>query len=132
MVGRKAGSDDMNGRRAKERRRVSAKVEAASARDRSYFLAHPGIDRYVRKRMPGEFGPRESDPDFKTATHVEVEQLIPGLRTRMPIQFVDRHAYPSGRIPFEHFEAIVDQYVSNGGQWRFIEDDELDPADVGK
>jgi hypothetical protein len=107
---------------------ASALVAAASDRDRAYFEEHPGVDRYVRRRMPGEFAPVHSDAELDALgyMHVEVKQVRPGFRHRKPFHLIDRLDYPSGRIPFEHVEMAADYAVSRGGAWRIIHESEID------
>lgn len=106
---------------------TTAAMEVASDRDRAYFAAHPDRGRYVRRRISGEFGVHEDDPAFpRAATHVEVEQVRPGFRLRRAIQVLERRSYPTGEIPFEHAEALIEAAVAHGRRWRFISEDELD------
>jgi hypothetical protein len=100
--------------------------ETASDRDRAYFATHPGVTVYVRRRLPGEFGLAEMRHPHPDLTHVEVEQVAPGFRLRRAIRLLDRHSYPTGEIPWEHAEAVIDAAVAHGGTWRLIADDELD------
>jgi hypothetical protein len=96
---------------------ATAAMEAASDWDRAYFAAHLGRDRYVRRRLPREFGAREDDPAFPaTATHVEVQQVRPGFRLRRAIQVLERRSYPTGAIPWEHAEAFIDSALTRGGK----------------
>jgi hypothetical protein len=113
--------------------RVTAAMEAASDWDRAYFVAHLGRDRYVRRRLPREFGAREDDPAFPaTATYVEVQQVRPGFRLRRAIQVLERRSYPTGAIPWEHAEAFIDSALTRGGKWRCISEDEVDEGADGE
>lgn len=65
-------------------------VETACDIDRKYFIDHPGEQKYLRKRIHGEFGDKESmvgrdTPGFNA---VLVTQIRPGIRTRQPAYFI--------------------------------------------
>ncbi len=60
---------------------VQSAIDRASEADRLYFEAHPGCNRYLRPRQPGEFGP----DDDEAPPWVEVTQLAPGVRVRKAI-----------------------------------------------
>jgi len=109
----------MNGKKARQNRRnhttfhgdgASAEVAAASDRDRAYFAAHPDQDVYVRRRMPGEYGPRDHAPEVQRATHTRVRQVARGIRLRRPTVIMRADDYPTGHIPSEHIEAFVEHY----------------------
>ncbi len=89
-----------------------ASVDAASERDRVYFETHPDATVYYRKRIPGEYGPREEDEAVRNATYTRVTQIRRGYRTRGPCALLLRRDYPNDRIPFEHFEAFVSRFGS--------------------
>jgi hypothetical protein len=101
-------------------------VEAASERDRAYFEQHPGCEMYVRCRLPGEFGPYEGTPMVERATHVEVVQIEPGVRQRSPVALLRGCDYPSGRIPFEHVEALAEVVGGDLRSLRVYENDEIE------
>src|SRR5260370_24658267 len=125
----------MNGKQARRKRHAlpvihppgpwAENVEEASEHGRAYFERHPDRQVYVRKRMPGEWGPFEEDDRVKGTTHVEVT-WHPGFRTRQPLYYLSRHDYPSGTIPFEHFEAVMHAAAARDMQWRPVPDDEVD------
>jgi hypothetical protein len=125
----------MNGKQARRKRHAlpvihppgpwADLVEAACDHDRAYFERHPDRKVYVRKRMPGEFGPAEGEAEIQAATHVEVTRNQ-GFRTRRPVQCVSGHDYPMGKIPFEHFEALMHYAAGKGMVWRPVADDEVD------
>lgn len=105
-------------------------IEQAMERDRTYFDAHPSRPRYVRRRIPGEFGPREGMSAVQQATHVLVTQLQPGIRSRQPILVIRRSDYPTGRVPLEHIEAAAKWVgTSDEGIFPFF-DDEFDDRPI--
>jgi hypothetical protein len=82
-------------------------MNAASARDRRYFARNPKRERYVRRKIPGEYGDLESEPRYRFATHTLVTQIAPWYRTREPMVLLRHRDYPSGIIPAEHVEAAA-------------------------
>jgi hypothetical protein len=64
-------------------RRFQRILERVTARDKQYFLEHPGKVEYYRPYVPGETWPYWS-PE---CTHTLVKKIAPGLRTR---QFLKR------------------------------------------
>jgi len=63
--------------------------DTAADVDREWFEAHPGQDRYVRRPIPGEFGPGgnglKAPPPPGQTVMVGVEQLAPGVRMRRAV-----------------------------------------------
>ena len=57
-------------------------LEAASEADRRWFESHPGVNRYVRQRVIGEFGPMESEIPTDLFPWTDVVQIGPGVRLR--------------------------------------------------
>ena len=57
-------------------------IDRASEDDRVWFESHPGCDRRLRPRQPGEFGPAEDEIPFEMFPWVTVVQVAPGVRTR--------------------------------------------------
>jgi hypothetical protein len=57
-------------------------VELACDDDQRFFEDHPGRDWYIRPILKGEFGQAEpADANF-----VYVEQIVPGVRKRIPFK----------------------------------------------
>jgi hypothetical protein len=108
----------------------SPERDAASERDREYFDRHPGMRRYVRRRIIGEFGENLAD-DIRKDAYTEVEQVAPGLRTRTAIRMMRSRDYPTGQIPVEHLEAFIAHTVENGDFWRPIPNAEVDDGEGG-
>lgn len=61
-----------------DRNAGSDPVKIASRLDALFCAQHPGITECVRPMIAGEFRSRQA----AVTTHVFVEQIIPGLRTR--------------------------------------------------
>jgi hypothetical protein len=67
----------MNAGDTSARRDHEEAQERATRRDRRFFRRNPGVRRYTRRIIPGE-APIH-DPRI---THVVVERLAPGIRSR--------------------------------------------------
>jgi len=63
--------------------------DTAADVDRQWFENNPGRDVYVRRPIPGEWGPcgngLPGPPPPGLCVMVEVEQLSPGARMRRPV-----------------------------------------------
>ncbi len=64
-------------------------IDEVCDRDRRYFEEHPGEEFFYRPYIPGEFGPNQLQPD---GTMVEVHNLSPGFRARIPFLVVSPNA----------------------------------------
>lgn len=62
-------------------------IDVASECDRLWFEKHPGAASYVRRRYPGELGPAEDGWPPDEYPWIEVLQLAPGTRARLPRVF---------------------------------------------
>jgi hypothetical protein len=109
----------------------SPAFERASARDRTYFEAHPSARVYVRKRILGEFPQYPLADDLRTDAYTEVEQISGVARMRRPIRMMRSRDYPGGKIPLEHLEAIIENAEKNGDMWRPIPNSEVDDGEGG-
>ncbi len=109
----------------------SPAFEQASARDRAYFEVHPGTRVYVRRRILGEFPQYPLADDLRKDAYTEVEQVSPGMRVRRPIRMMRSRDYPTGKIPVEHLEAIIENAEKHGYWWRRIPNAEVDDGEGG-
>jgi hypothetical protein len=66
------------------RRRHESALEAASRTDREIVTQHPGLTRYVRPRLVGEFEPMEYEAAGCVGVLVTV--VSPGVRSRQPVK----------------------------------------------
>ena len=127
----------MSSRQEKRRRRAALvihapgdwveQVECASLRDRAYFELHPEKSFYVRRRIRGEFGPREAWAEREGFRYVYVRQLWPGARVREPMHLVRPSDYPAGKVPFEHVEAMWEHCK---GELFTVKDGDIDDTPV--
>ncbi len=93
--------------------------EATSELDRLWFEEHPGSRCYLRRYVPGEYGPARP----VSANHILVIEMFPGARMRHPLSVFTED---EDRVPAELF------WIDTGERWTVLPSGQVVPKSPTK